>query len=145
MRLPRLRFTVRRLMIAVAIVALLMGGSLWIVQMRTRSASYRQRAFEFAVMTARSGSGILTKDGRWVSRYDNENDWLRDAWACKLAEKYWGLSHYPWLPVEPDPPPPERLARPRPAVDLPAELQPGCWSIDLDAPWWTFLWTWRPQ
>jgi hypothetical protein len=99
------------------------------------------------MMTRASGSGAITKDGRPVNIYDDENDWLRDAWACKLAEKYLRLSHYPWLPVEPDPPPPERLAHPRPAIDLPAEMASGRRWIDLDAhaPGWTFLWTWRRQ
>jgi hypothetical protein len=130
-------------MIAVVVAAVLMGVSRWIVVMRTRSAAYNRRAQEFGWTTARMGSGILTEDGRWVSINDDENDWLRDAWACKLAEKYWRLSDYPWLPVEPDPPPPERLAYPRRATALPAEMQSGCWNRASRPPAWTFLWTWR--
>lgn len=145
MRLPRPRLTIRRLMVVVAIAALLMGERAWIVEMRRRSALYRRQAFEFGVMTARAGSNTFTKDGRWVSRYDDENDWLRDAWACTLAEKYWQLSYYPWMPDEPDPPPPDRLDHPRRALDLPAELESGCWSRASEAPWWTLLWTWDPR
>ena len=141
----RPRFTMRRLMVVVAIVGLLMGGSLWIVRMRTRSAAYRQRAFEFSLMTARDGGVIFTEDGKFHSKYDNENDWLRDAWACKLAEKYWRLSLRPWLPVEPDPPPPELLAHPKNTVDDENEMYPCRGDSNLDIPWWTFLWTWRPQ
>src|SRR6516162_3210080 len=123
MRLPR--FTVRRLMVAVAILPLSLRAILWVVEMRTRSALYDRRAFEFAHSTARSGSIALTKDGREVNLYDDENDWLHDAWACTMAKKYWRLSDYPWLPVEPDPPPPERLAHPRRAVDLPEGVESG--------------------
>ena len=144
MRLPLVRFTVRRMMVGVAITAALMGVSRWIVEMRTRSAEYKRRAWDFSWMTARSGSLIRTRDGRWVNGYDDENDWLLDAWACKLAEKYWRLSDRPWLPVEPDPPPPERLAHPRPATDLPAEMESGCWNRVSRPPAWTFLLTW-PQ
>jgi hypothetical protein len=86
MRRPRL--TIRRLMVVVAILALSLRSILWVVEMRTRSATYARRAFEFGLMSARSGSFVKTKDGRWVNRYDDENDWLRDGWACKLAEKY---------------------------------------------------------
>ena len=149
MKRPRLRFTVRRLMIAVAILAVSIRAISWVVEMRTRSASYDRRAFEFAWRTGHSGSGIITKDGRLVGLGENENTRLEDAWACKMARKYWRLSDYPWLPVEPDPPPPERLAHPRHAIDLPAEFHHpelhnwGCWNRDSSPPAWTFLWTWR--
>ena len=102
-----------------AIVAVLIGAVRWVVEMRTRSALYDRRAFEFAWSTACLGSIVTTKDGRRVSRYDDENDWLEDAWACKMAKKYWRLSDYPALPVGTHPPPPERLAHPRRAIDLP--------------------------
>jgi type II secretory pathway pseudopilin PulG len=141
-RLPRVRITIRRMMVAVAIVGLLMGTGRWVVVMRTRSAAYDRRAQEFGMMTARGGSAVLTADGRLISINDDENDWLRDAWACKLAEKYWRLSDYPWLPVEPDSPRPERLAHPRPATALPAEMESGCWNRASRPPAWTFLWTW---
>ena len=147
MRIPRVRFTVRRQMVAVAVVGLFMGASLWVVEMRTRSAAYRKRALEqLGMMTsAAAGSGTLTRDGRPVSIYDNENDWLRDAWVSELAEKYWRLSYYPWLPVAPGPPPPGPLAHPRAAVDCPVEMDRARAYRFADAPWWTFLWTWRPK
>jgi hypothetical protein len=141
----RRRFTARSLMIAVAIVGLLTGASLWIVEMRFRSAAYRLRAFEFGDMTGRVGEIWYTKDGRHFILYDNENDWHRYVWATKLAEKYWQLADRPWLPVEPDPPPPERLAHPRGAVDLPADFPSWGWYREPVYPWWTILWTWRRQ
>ncbi len=146
----RPRFTVRSLMIAVAIAGLLMGASLWVVEMRTRSLAYRSRAYDFLGMSALwLGKGGVTKDGRWVNLYDDENRYLRNAWARGLAEKYWQLALRPWLPVEPDPPPPEPLAHPRSALDCPAELQqrgPWClWARQPVYPWWTFPWTWYNQ
>ena len=139
----RLRFTVRSLMIVVAIVGLLLGASLWVLEMRTRSAAYRRRAGEFGDMTYRAGSSVWTKEGRMVNFYDSENNWIRDEWAYKLAEKYSRLADRPWLPVDPDPPPPKPLAHPRKAVDLPADFRSWQWDGKPVCPWWTFLWVWR--
>jgi hypothetical protein len=148
MRLPYPRFTVRRLLIAVAVVGLLMGAGRCVVVMRTRSAAYRERAYEFGFMTTRVyGKGVQAKDGAYVNAYDNENNYLRYVWAREMANKYWQLADRPWLPVEPDLPPPEPLAHPRSAVDCPAELRsrgPWCrWLVEPVYPWWTFLWTCR--
>jgi hypothetical protein len=149
MRLSRFRprFTVRSLMIAVAIVGLVMGASLWLFEMRARSAAYRERAFHFGSMTCiRLGSHLVrAKNGLSVNPMDDENRYLKYVWAHKLAEKYWRLADRPWLPVEPDPPPPERLAHPRAAVDCEAELQLSHWHREPLYPWWTFLWSWGGQ
>jgi hypothetical protein len=138
---------VRRLIVAVAIVGLLMGAGRWVVEMRTRSAAYRARAFEFVDMTGRSGKAVRAHDGRWVNGFDDENSYLEDGWHRELAERYWRLADRPWLPAEPDPPRPERLAHPRPAAECPAELRsrgPSClWYNEPVYPWWTFPWTWR--
>jgi hypothetical protein len=143
MKRPRLRFTVRRLMIAVAILALSIRAITWVGEMRTRSANYAERASRFGDMTGRSGSAIIRSDGVRVSIHDDENTRLQDEWACKLAERYWRLSDYPWLPVEPDPPPPARLDHPRRAIDIPDWKPCGCWNRPNEPPAWTFLWTWR--
>ena len=139
-------------MIAVAIVGLLMGAGRWVVEMRTRSAACRERAFAFAKRPGGAWSpnyNVITKDGEYISIHEDENYWLLHEWGRKVAEKYWRLADRPWLPVEPDPPRPERLAHPRPAVDCLAELRsrgPSCrWSKEPVYPWWTFLWTWRNE
>jgi hypothetical protein len=140
------RFTVRRLMIAIANLAIGFGAIKWIAEMRTRSAAYWRRAFEFEASTLRSGSMDVTADGRLVNRYDTENDLLHDAWAWRTTAKYRRLSYYPWLVVEPDPPPPQRLAHPRRALELPA--QDGALRVsvlDSSPPVWTYLWTWRAE
>jgi hypothetical protein len=143
MKWPRLRFTVRRLMIAVAILALSIRTITWVGEMRTRSAEYEKRASKFGWMTSHAGSGGTWSNRGWVGIGENENTHRQDEWACKLAEKYWRLSDYPWLPVEPDPPPPARLDHPRSAIDIPDWKPCGCWNRPNEPPAWTFLWTWR--
>ena len=49
--MPTPPFTVRQLMIAVAIVGLLVAAGRWIVEMRARSALYNRRAIDFANCT----------------------------------------------------------------------------------------------
>jgi hypothetical protein len=146
MRWPRPRFTVRRLMVAIAILALVFGAISWVGEMRARSAAYRRRAFEFSMMTMRAGSLVHTPDGRWVSWYDDENDLLCDAWALRMAAKYHRLSFYPWLAAKPDAPQPQNLAHPRKALELPAQDNSASVSVlGLRPPAWTFLWTWHGQ
>jgi hypothetical protein len=76
---PRPRFTVRRLMVVIAILALAFGAISWVGEMRARSADFRRRAFGFEMSTMRSGSLVQAPDGRWVQGFDNENDLLHDA------------------------------------------------------------------
>jgi hypothetical protein len=146
MRWPRPRFTVRRLMIAVAILAIGFGAIKWVAEMRARSSAYRRRAIEFERRTFRRESLVRTADGRWVDRFDNENDCLRDDWALRMAAKYERLSYYPWLAAEPDPPPPLPLAHPRSALELRGRAFSAVTSVRvIRPPAWTFLWTWRRQ
>jgi hypothetical protein len=90
MPLPRVRFTVRRLMVAVAVIGLACG--LW-----RRSAAYAEKArynwsMAFALM-----HGYPGPEGRL-----REIGYLQD-----LARKYERAARYPFLPVAPDPPEPE--------------------------------------
>jgi hypothetical protein len=159
MRLSRIRprFTVRRLMVVVAIVGLL----LWLVVMRTRSAAYQRIAFQFAQYPGHcSPNGhawyVKTSDERIINYHEDENFWLQHAWATRLANKYWKLSLRPWLAAGPDPPRPEPLAHPRAPADCPAELTlgssyedgwcaPNSWCLAPVYPWWTIPWTWPPE
>jgi hypothetical protein len=137
MKLPRVRFTVRRLMIVVAVLAVGFGAIKWVAEMRARSADYRRRAFEFVLLALRRGSMVHTDDGRWVDRYEDENVRRHDEWARRMEAKYLRLSYYPWLAAEPDPPPPKPLAHPRNPFALPEAL-----PIERPRrPAWTFLWT----
>lgn len=95
---PRPRFTVRRLMVAIAILALVFGAISWVSEMRARSADFRRRAFGLEMSTRRAGSLAQAPDGRWVQAFDDENDLLDDAWAWRMAAKYHRLSYYPGWP-----------------------------------------------
>jgi hypothetical protein len=152
------RFTVRRLMVAVAIVGLVLGTGRWLVVMRARSAEYQSKAFELVLNHgyAQINLDVYTKDGRRISIYHDENYWRAHTYRSKMASKYWRLSLRPWLAAGPDPPPPEPLAHPRPPADCPAELTLGdsrpcglCalnpWYNDPVYPWWTIPWTWPPR
>ena len=59
MRLPRVRFTVRRMMVAVAVVALSLGGWLWLGEMRRRSAYYSALADAYA-LEAENHTGLIS-------------------------------------------------------------------------------------
>lgn len=108
MRLPRM--TTRRWMLAVAVVALL-------CLLEHRRRTFRSRA---AYHQSRlSGLGVaLSYDGhlRFYKHQDQGIKWLTNneakvpAWHEAMARKYRDGARYPWLPVEPDPPEPERSA-----------------------------------
>jgi hypothetical protein len=95
MRLPRLRFTVRRMMVAVAVVGILLGTMTVRRGHSLRLATYHQgqvkRLYdqygEAENFFGRASGGIL--------------------WHSELQWKYERAARYPWLPVEPDPPEPE--------------------------------------
>ena len=91
MTFRRRRFTVRWLMIVVAIVAAAFGLRNW---MGRRSQTHIDRSVEHIWM---SGASSISRDGnsRW-------RDYHR-----RLADKYMRAARYPWLPVEADPPEPE--------------------------------------
>ncbi len=94
MRLPRAKVTVRRMMIAVAVIALVQ----WVVSMRQRSAIYHQRAEAYAWLAGdKAFSGSLA---------DLLAERECDKWAREMEKKYRRAARYPWLSVEPDTPPP---------------------------------------
>jgi hypothetical protein len=103
MRVPRVRFTVRRMMAAVAIVAVLLG---WI-QMRKRWEELRELYEGRCVIHAaheyleRDG-GVDVFSGIGVVKPNAE----RATYHARMRGKYERAARYPWLTVEPDPPPP---------------------------------------
>ncbi len=89
---PFRRFTVRRLMVIVAISGLFLGVSRWVVVMRTRAALYEQRARVFmnstvGLFAVGSRSYIIRRDGTKVHSNDTEYKLLNNAWAYKMALK----------------------------------------------------------
>jgi hypothetical protein len=134
MPLPRVRFTVRRLMIAVAIVALILGAELT----RRRSVQFRLLARSYAaaaefdglilgggtttfglhdgqIRENRGGSSIriLADEGTIeftidaALAYDADRLRRRAEYHGLLRRKYDRAARHPWLPVEPVPPEPE--------------------------------------
>jgi hypothetical protein len=125
LRLPR--FRLRALMIAVAALGLILGGVIEAVRLVRLSRSYRDRAAfhaaieesyrgtagrygdghnvrSFRVTTDRDGDDVMysmSADSRMVPVRDLIDD------QVKMRLKYERAAHYPWLPVEPDPPEPE--------------------------------------
>ncbi len=92
MRPPRLIFTTRRLMIAVAVLGLLFGG----VNLGLRSVHYRREALIHEFLEE-----ILA-----VQQHHSGPDPERSAYHAALKLKYQRAAARPWLAVEPDPPDP---------------------------------------
>ncbi len=111
MPLPRVRFTVRRLMVAVAVV----GLALWLGKGLIRHWRYRSLAAAYATkeslarrlstgdVTATSSTLFATRPGEQPVTSVMAN---RDYYAA-MREKYERAARSPWLPVAPDPPEPE--------------------------------------
>ena len=104
MRLPRLRFTVRRMMVGVAILAI----PCWIVERGSRfqglAKDHRSKAgvlgFDFNVSSGARKLLITGEDGKPLSKAQHE-------WHSTLGDKDGQAASRPWLPVEPDPPEPK--------------------------------------
>src|SRR3954466_12764246 len=107
MRLPRVRFTVRRMMVAVAIF----GASLWYCEMGRRSKNFLAMA-DFHRLKAEIFRGRVESAAELTSidpiRMGDimGRDRRLEHHHSELGQKYEHAAHYPWLPVEPDPPEP---------------------------------------
>jgi hypothetical protein len=99
MRLPR--FTIRRLMVIVAVAALLSYAATLI----RLSAVYRQRAREHTV--ALLGSTPMLMGPKNWPRHSPRAPPPHECWSRQMGEKYLHAARYPWLPVAPDPPEPK--------------------------------------
>jgi hypothetical protein len=109
MRLPRVRFKVRRMMIAVAVVAMVTG----MYGLARRSTIYESKA------RLNADREVLSRD--LMASFANPDrpevvEICRQEYAVNLARaehegrlklKYLHAARYPWHPVEPDPPEPE--------------------------------------
>ena len=97
MRLPR--FTTRRLMVLVAVVALAFEAE--------RLLRWRAHCLMKAEVHADRANDFIS--GLTEVCFENETPGMRGRlqrhWTA-LAEKYRRAARYPWLPVAPDPPPP---------------------------------------
>ena len=107
------RMTTRWWMIAVAAIGLLIGGEILLKQRRdyfaflARSHQTNTSAARGKALKSRFGrtGGMTTEEIMHLRRdYDRMLD--RADHHASLARKYEHAARYPWLPVEPDPPPP---------------------------------------
>jgi hypothetical protein len=107
MRLPRVRFTVRRLMVAVAIVALTIAA----IQMGQRRSFCREQAERWdtnaEVLRIQAGA-ILTNSLSPLEEIEREVDLLnrhRER-AERQRHRFARAASYPWLPIPEDLPSP---------------------------------------
>jgi hypothetical protein len=102
MKLPRVRFTVRRMMVAVAIIGLIFG----VAEMMRRRARFANEAETWALLAD------LFERGRFISVHSPTDIVPKPparfaAYYRMMAEKYRVAARFPFLPVPPDPPEPE--------------------------------------
>ena len=105
MRMPRVRFTVRRMMVAVAVLAVVLGAGE--ATRKRRSRFGREAGFHGAFMRlyARSPPVHFPNKERLASHRRSLAE--KKAYHESLAGKYEQAARHPWLPVAPDPPEPE--------------------------------------
>ena len=104
MRVPRVRFTIRRMMVLIAVIAVLMLGAV----MLQRQAEFKRLA-EFhareAFMISNSSHGtMIGADGMFV--HVRVAPTAAEKYHESLAKKYEWAAGHPWAQVEPDPPKP---------------------------------------
>jgi hypothetical protein len=100
LRLPR--FTVRRLMVAVAIVALACGVAAELLRRHWQFAKIaRDHSEIFLARAASEGFPPVPLTKIWYPRT------AKTAWHAEMSIKYQKAARYPWFPVAPDPPEPK--------------------------------------
>jgi hypothetical protein len=105
MRLLRPRFTLRWLLVAVAVAGTALVG--WEDAIRRRSKEYSERAFQCwakaaATRLIRLRGASPAKTAALLRRQAVRRDWY-----ARLQQKWERAARSPWLPVAPDPPPPD--------------------------------------
>ena len=113
MRMPRVRFTVRRMMIAVAIVAFLVGGGIEAARFKRLRASHLDDAAYHARREAEELRNVAQFDRGRREGATNANDRsivlmerssrLRVEYHAQLKRKYLRAANRPWQSVTPDP------------------------------------------
>jgi hypothetical protein len=102
MRSPR--FRLRTLMAAVAVAGV--GLGLW-TGLHRRARRFQGLA-EYHRMRSTAGVSPLNPRGPTVVNFLwEETPRARASWHSAMADKYTYAARSPWLPVAPDPPPPE--------------------------------------
>ena len=106
-RLPRVRFTIRRMMVVVAVTAIAFGGAAGLARVERLASEYRRlyarHSAEAQRFSEEASRALVLRNAR--DRYVRASR-LAD-YHAHLEAKYQHAAHNPWLPVEPDPPPPD--------------------------------------
>jgi hypothetical protein len=105
MRVPRVRFTVRRLMAVVAVLAVLLGAGAEVVRLARLAEDYRQRAKYF--VAAEDVRNLTVAAERMVDPGAARKPDRIAAHYAQLRRRYERAAARPWLPVAPDPPEPK--------------------------------------
>jgi hypothetical protein len=103
MRLPRM--TTRRWIGAVAVVGLLMGAIAETIRELRLAREYRARASTYGVVLRLNRGERVVIGG--VILGPGAGDPTLAAYSAEMERKCVRAAHYPWLPVEPDPRPPD--------------------------------------
>jgi hypothetical protein len=106
MRSPRVRFTVRWMMVAVAVLAVLFS----VAERHFRFQRLGDYHFRKQFVDVGCFGMMVTRDGEktvWVEASTATPITLAEArWHGALHEKYQKAARYPWVSVEPDSPKP---------------------------------------
>jgi hypothetical protein len=108
MRLPRVRFSVRGMMLAVAALALVLGAAAWVTE---RGARFTRLRHYYVTLVGRE----LASAGYYTDRAH---------WAHRLELKYENAALRPWATVDPDEPEGQAVPGMPPAVLSPVTTVP---------------------
>jgi hypothetical protein len=115
-RLPRLRFTVRRMLATAAITGAVLGGAAWCARMQRLARIYQARASYHATLgwERRGMVGMWRRGGPQVPGVTHQEAESVAEWLVRtgpyheaMRRKWEEASQYPWISVAPDPPEPE--------------------------------------
>jgi hypothetical protein len=114
MKLPRVRFPVWSLIVAVVVTAVAMGILVEYRRLKLLSRHYCELAFMHSSERDRY-SGTYYPSVQWematfedrALRYQKSPNRVMGSYHDQLKSKYERAALEPWRPIEPDPPPPE--------------------------------------
>ena len=98
MRFPRVRFTIRRMIVAVAIISLLIAALMEIQNRRARFLKIAQ------------SHSSWEQDRLWFAGNGRVQELVgaeRRRWRLEMGKKYLEAARHPWIPVSSDPPEPK--------------------------------------
>jgi hypothetical protein len=126
MKISMFHFTVRRMMVAVAFVAIIIGGLLQVARLRRLSEQYEGRVINARRLVAQARFTANFSHDEWLAHcreIDTQNRIYQPfqiargyppdlakklvAFGELIRLKYERAARYPWLVVEPDPPRPQ--------------------------------------